>query len=139
METYFNTMFEVVTHERSLVLLLSLVEPSIFKQAKFRDHEIDIFKDIALQKLHRQRNLNEIIALHLLEKQFSDQKKMAFPNLNNEAELLKTRFKDDQLKELQYKTEKQDHENLLKTLKIDNEYYKKKYKSLNKENIVDYH
>ena len=44
--------------------------------------------------------------------------------------------KDDQLKELQYKTEKYDHENILKSLKIDNEYYKKKHKSLNKEKIL---
>ena len=49
-------------------MLLSLVEPSILKQAKFTDHEIDIIKDLALQKLHRQRNLKEILALSLLEK-----------------------------------------------------------------------
>ena len=72
METYFNTFFEDVRHERSLILLLSLVEPSIIKQVKFVDHEIDIIEDIALQNIHRQRNLNEIIALDLFEKQFSD-------------------------------------------------------------------
>ena len=32
-----------------------------------------MIKNIALEKLHRQRNLKEIIALELLEKQFSDQ------------------------------------------------------------------
>ena len=31
METYFNTIFEDVRHEISLILLLSLVEPSILK------------------------------------------------------------------------------------------------------------
>ena len=31
MEAYFNTIFEDVRHERSLILLLSLVEPSFFK------------------------------------------------------------------------------------------------------------
>ena len=31
-------------------------------------------------------------------------------NLNNEPELLTIKTKDDQIKELQYKTEKQDHE-----------------------------
>ena len=72
MEAYFNTIFEDVRHERSLILLLSLVEPDILKQSKFTDHEIDIIKNIALEKLHRQRNLKEIIALDLLEKQFSD-------------------------------------------------------------------
>ena len=72
MEAYFNTIFEDVRHERSLILLLSLVEPDNLKQSKFTDHEIDIIKNIALEKLHRQRNLKEIIALDLLEKQFSD-------------------------------------------------------------------
>ena len=73
METYFNTIFEDIRHERSLILLLSLVEPDIFRQSNFLDHEIEIIKNIALEKLHRQRNLKEIIALELLEKQFSDQ------------------------------------------------------------------
>ena len=73
MEAYFNTFFEHVRHERSLIVLLSLVEPDIFKQSNFTDHEIDIIKNLALENLHRQRNLREIIALDLLEKQFSDQ------------------------------------------------------------------
>ena len=73
MEAYFNTIFEDIRHERSLILLLGLVEPDILKQSKFQDHEIEIIKNIALEKLHRQRNLKEIIALELLEKQFSDQ------------------------------------------------------------------
>ena len=72
METYFITFFEDVRHERSLILLLSLAEPSILKQAKYTDYEINIIKDIALQKLHRERNLKKIVALDLLEKQFSD-------------------------------------------------------------------
>ena len=50
MEAYFNTISEDVTHERSLILLLSLVEPSIIKQAKFTDHENDGIKDLALEK-----------------------------------------------------------------------------------------
>ena len=72
MEAYFNTIFEDVRYERSLVLLLSIVEPDILRQSKFLDHEIEIIKNIALEKLNRQRNLKEIIALDLLEKQFSD-------------------------------------------------------------------
>ena len=32
METYFNTIFENIRYERSLILLLSLVEPNILKQ-----------------------------------------------------------------------------------------------------------
>ena len=73
MEAYFNTIFEDIRYERRLVLLLSLVEPDILKQSKFTDHEIDIIKNISLEKLYRQRNLKEIIALELLEKQFSNQ------------------------------------------------------------------
>ena len=40
----------------------------------------------------------------------------------DDVELLNIKTKDDQLNELQYKTEKHDHENFLKSLKIDNEY-----------------
>ena len=54
------------------------------------------------------------------------------PNLNNETELLKNKTRDDEISNLKYQTEKHDHENILKSLKIDNEYYKKKYKNLNK-------
>ena len=72
MEADFNTIFEDVRHERSLILLLSLVEPSKLKQSKFTDHEIEILKNLGLEKLHRQRILKEHIAMDLLEKQFSD-------------------------------------------------------------------
>ena len=60
-----------------------------------------------------------------------------YPNLKtDDVELLKIKTKDDQLKELQYKTEKHDHENILKSLKSDNESYKMKYKSLNKKKVL---
>ena len=72
MQTYFATIFEDVSQERSLILLMSLVEPDILKQSIFTDHEIEIIKNIALEKLHRQRILMEVAAMDLLEKQFSD-------------------------------------------------------------------
>ena len=53
-------------------------------------------------------------------------------NLNNELDLLKIKTRDDEIKNLKYQTEKHDHENNLKSLKFDNECYKKKYRSLNK-------
>ena len=53
--------------------LLILVETETLKQSRFRDHEIDFIKNIALEKLHEQRILKECIALDLLEKQFSEQ------------------------------------------------------------------
>ena len=59
-----------------------------------------------------------------------------YPDLKNEPEILKIKTKDDQLKELQYRTEKHDYENILKSLKADNEKYKKKYKSINKRKIL---
>ena len=73
MEAYFATMFEDVRHERSLTLILSLVEPDILKQSKFTDDEMNIIKNLAPEKLHRQRILKEHVAMDLLEKQFSDQ------------------------------------------------------------------
>ena len=72
LEAFFDTIFEDVRHERSLLLLLSLTDPDILKQSKFTDHEIDNIKNLAQKKLYRQRNLREIIAFNFLAKQFSD-------------------------------------------------------------------
>ena len=51
--------------------------------------------------------------------------------------------KDDEIKylkneteNLKYYSERHNHENILKSLKVDNEYYKKKYKNLNKKKIL---
>ena len=72
MESYFSNLFEDIRYERSLILLLSLVEPDILKQSKFTDDEIVIIKNLALEKIHRQRILKEIKAMDLLEKQMDD-------------------------------------------------------------------
>ena len=53
MGAYVAVMFEDVRHERSLILLLSLTGPDILRQSKFTDYEIDITKNLALEKLHR--------------------------------------------------------------------------------------
>ena len=55
-----------------------------------------------------------------------------YPNLKNEPEIFK-KTRDDEINNLKYQTEKHDHENIIKSLKIEIEYYKKKYKSLNKK------
>ena len=55
--------------------------------------------------------------------------------LNNEPDLLKIKLRDDEIKNIKYQTGKHDQGNILKSLKIDNEYYKKKYKILNKKKI----
>ena len=72
MENYFNTIFEDIRYERSLILLLSLIEPGILIQSKFADHEIEIIKNIALEKLHRQRILKEYHAMSILEKEIDN-------------------------------------------------------------------
>ena len=54
-----------------------------------------------------------------------------YPDLKNEPELPKIKTRDDEIKNSKYQQEKHAHENVLKSLKIDNEYYKKKYKNLN--------
>ena len=59
-----------------------------------------------------------------------------YPNLNNEPDLLKIKTRDDEYKNLKYQSEKHNHENILKRPKIDNDYYKKKYKSLNKKKVL---
>ena len=61
-----------------------------------------------------------------------------YPNFNNESEatLLKIKTRDDEIKNFKYQTEKHDHENILKSLKVDNDYYEKKYKSLNKKKLL---
>ena len=60
-----------------------------------------------------------------------------YPNLKSDhVDLLKIKTRDDEIKNLKYQTEKHDHENILKSLKVDNEYYKKKYKNLNKKKVL---
>ena len=59
-----------------------------------------------------------------------------YPNLNIDPKFLKMKTKDDEIKNLKYKTEEHDHEKILKSLKIDNENYKKEYKSLIKKKIL---
>ena len=59
-----------------------------------------------------------------------------YPDLKNEPELLKIKTRDDEIKNLKYQTEKHDHENILKYLKSDNQYYTKKYKSLNRKKVL---
>ena len=54
-----------------------------------------------------------------------------YPNTNSESELLKLKTRNVEIKNLKYQTEKHANENILKSLKVDNEFHKKKYKSLN--------
>ena len=54
MNQYFATMFENVRYERSLDFPLSLTDIDIIRQSKYTDQEINIIKNLALQKLHRE-------------------------------------------------------------------------------------
>ena len=67
MEIYFSSLFEDVRHERSLILSLSLTDLDRLKQSKFADDESNKIKNLALEKLHRQRKSKEYVALSLLE------------------------------------------------------------------------
>ena len=68
MEKNFIRVFDNIHYERSLIILLSLTDPDILRQAKFTDDEIEIIKNLALENLHRQRMLKEYYALQLLDK-----------------------------------------------------------------------
>ena len=72
MDQNFATIFEDVRHERSLILLLSLPHPDILRQLKLTDHEKSVIKELASEKLHRQRILKETFEMVWLEKQFSN-------------------------------------------------------------------
>ena len=54
MEADFATMFEEVRHERYLILLLSLTDQDIIKKSNLTDHEPNVIKNLALEKMHRQ-------------------------------------------------------------------------------------
>ena len=59
-----------------------------------------------------------------------------YPDLKNEPELLKIKTQSDEIKNLKYQQEKHDFENISKSLKSDNESYRKKYKSLKRKKIL---
>ena len=67
MEKYFLTLFEDVRYERTLILVLSLTDEGILNQVGFTENEIKIIKDIALQRVHRQRSLKEYKAIEFLD------------------------------------------------------------------------
>ena len=66
-----------------------------------------------------------------------------YPILKNDPELFTIKTKDVEIKDLKYQTknltyqtEKHDHENILKSLKIDKDYYKIEYSNLNKKKVL---
>ena len=67
MEQNFSKLFEDIRHEQSMILILSLIDSDILKQSKYTDDEIILIKNLALEKIHRQRILKEYHAVSLLE------------------------------------------------------------------------
>ena len=61
---FFATSFEDFRHERWSILLLSLTDLDISKQMDLQIMK-KMIQSLALEKLHRQKTLNEYIALHL--------------------------------------------------------------------------
>ena len=53
-----------------------------------------------------------------------------------DPDLLKNKTKDDETIDIWYRSEKHDHENILKSLKVDSEWYKKHYRSLSKKKLI---
>ena len=49
-----------------------------------------------------------------------------YPNVNIEPKLLKIKTREVEINNLKYQRKKPDHENILKPLKIHDEYYKRK-------------
>ena len=67
MENFFSILLEDIRHERSLTLLLSISDPDIFRRSKFTEDEISIIRDLALEKIYRQKILKKYHAVSLLE------------------------------------------------------------------------
>ena len=59
MDQYFANLFECVRYEKALVLIISLTDSNKLGKSKFTDHETNIIKNIALEKLHWQRKLKK--------------------------------------------------------------------------------
>ena len=61
---------------------------------------------------------------------------MFYPILKSEDPTLLKKTKVDEIKELKYETEKHDHQNFMKSLKNDIDFYINKYESLNKMEVL---
>ena len=70
MQASFSNLFEDKRYERSVILLLTITDSDVLKQSNFTDDEINIMKNLDLEKLHRQKSLKEIFALKILDYYF---------------------------------------------------------------------
>ena len=67
MEIYYATMFEDIRYERSLIFYLGLSDSHILKRSKFTDKKNSIIKNLAIQKLDRQKIRKTQLAVSLIE------------------------------------------------------------------------
>ena len=58
-----------------------------------------------------------------------------YPNFNSDPEIIRKKTKDDGIKDSKYRTEKNDHENIVESLGIDKNFHKKRFKVLKKRNV----
>ena len=70
MENSVSTNFKDVKRVRLLIILLSLTDHEILRQSGFTDHEINITKNLALEKLHTQTVLKCYGAVKFLDSYF---------------------------------------------------------------------
>ena len=59
-----------------------------------------------------------------------------YPNLNNDPQVSRIKTKDDKIRDIKYKIERHDHKKVLKSLYIVEDYFRNKYKILNKKKIL---
>ena len=122
MEAFFATIFADVKQERSLKLILLLEDPETLKQSKNTDPEINIGKNLGLEKMHRHfksccTNTRRVIC-------FSNN---VYSNLKNEdTTLLKITSKVVEINELKNQTERYENENISKPLKLHDDNFNRK-------------
>ena len=61
---------------------------------------------------------------------------MAYPILINEPKIFRIKTRADEIKKLKYETKEHYHENIVNSLEIDNDFYNKKYRSLNEKKVL---
>ena len=101
---------------------MPITDRDILPQSNFTDHETEDIEKVALEKKFRVLSFKEYYALSPLEYCFLFKKNSAYPKLNNDLELLKIETKDEDIKNSKYRSEKNDHEKILKSPKVDNDY-----------------
>ena len=70
MEQYFSNLFEVIRHERSLILPLSLAASDILKQSKFTDDEKKYNKKFCSRKITPSKTFEGIFCYTIIRTKY---------------------------------------------------------------------